>query len=81
MHAYKAGVIHLLMCPPAPVATAVQSLRGTEDIDGEHKAVFLFSISKGHQVSWMLGCVEMTFSKAWNLKNTDNSTCCLYFSI
>lgn len=54
--------------PAVPAATAVQSLRGTEDMDDEHKADFLFSISKGHQVSWMPGCVEMTFSKAWDLK-------------
>lgn len=57
--------------PAVPAATAVQSLRGTEDMDDEHKADFLFSISKGHQVSWMPGCVEMTFSKAWDLKKTD----------
>lgn len=44
------------------MATAVQSLRGTEDRDDEHKADFLFSISKGHQVSRMPGYVEMTFS-------------------
>lgn len=43
------------------MATAVQSLRGTEDRDDEHKADFLFSISKGHQVPRMLGYVEMTF--------------------
>lgn len=55
--------------PAAPAATAAQPLCGTEDRDDEHEEDFLFSISKGHQPSQILGCVENDFQHAVELRH------------
>lgn len=68
MHDYKAGVIHLLMCPQRSGRLQHNRCmaRGTGRRNSGRTSCFFFfdaNSSKGHLVSRMLAYAEMTLSK------------------